>query len=129
MRQGFSVVFGACPGTSSCRPGWPRTHRDPPASASRVLGLKACATTAQQNILFEETNVLHLWICSGNNLSPGPIWRPIVPIPSAEKHDQCATGPLCLIHYELLNTAIYRWAVVAHAFNPSAREAEAGGSL
>uniref|UniRef100_A0A8C2QK66 Reticulon n=1 Tax=Cricetulus griseus TaxID=10029 RepID=A0A8C2QK66_CRIGR len=26
------------------RPGWPGTHRDPPASASRVLGLKACAT-------------------------------------------------------------------------------------
>uniref|UniRef100_A0A8C8ULT2 Uncharacterized protein n=1 Tax=Peromyscus maniculatus bairdii TaxID=230844 RepID=A0A8C8ULT2_PERMB len=25
-------------------PGWPRTHRDPPASASQVQGLKACAT-------------------------------------------------------------------------------------
>ncbi|CAO2636982.1 hypothetical protein LEMLEM_LOCUS23756 [Lemmus lemmus] len=41
-RQGFSV---ASPGTSSCRPGWPRTHRDPPAYASRVLGLKVCTTT------------------------------------------------------------------------------------
>jgi hypothetical protein len=37
-------------------PGWPGTHfvdqaglelRNPPASASRVLGLKACATTTQ----------------------------------------------------------------------------------
>ena len=29
-----------------CRPGWPRAHRDPPASASQELGLKAPATTA-----------------------------------------------------------------------------------
>jgi hypothetical protein len=28
------------------RPGWPQTHRDPPASASRVLGLKAWAAYA-----------------------------------------------------------------------------------
>ena len=32
---------------SSYRPGWPQTHRDPPASASRILGLKVCATTAR----------------------------------------------------------------------------------
>ena len=50
LRQGFRKnprSFGACPGTSSCRPGWPKTHRDLPASVSRVLGLKACATTAR----------------------------------------------------------------------------------
>ena len=47
FESGFLCGFGACPGTSSCRPGWPRTHKDPPASASRVLGLKACATTAR----------------------------------------------------------------------------------
>ena len=35
------------PGISSCRPGWPRTHRDRPAPASQVVGLKACTTTAQ----------------------------------------------------------------------------------
>jgi hypothetical protein len=28
----------------SCRPGWVRTHRDLPTSASQVLGLKACTT-------------------------------------------------------------------------------------
>ena len=28
-------------------PAWPQTHRDPPASASRELGLKLCATTAR----------------------------------------------------------------------------------
>jgi hypothetical protein len=41
---------------SLCSPGCPRTHsvdqaglklRNPPASASQVLGLKACATTAR----------------------------------------------------------------------------------
>ena len=37
-------------------PGWHRTHRDLPASASQMLGLKACATTAQPEryILFVE---------------------------------------------------------------------------
>jgi hypothetical protein len=41
---------------SLCSPGYPGTHsvdqaglelRNPPASASQVLGLKVCATTAQ----------------------------------------------------------------------------------
>ena len=41
-----TVVLGSL-GTSSCRPGLCRTHRGLPASASRVLGLKACATTAR----------------------------------------------------------------------------------
>ena len=40
----FHCTFGACPGTSSCRPGWPQTHKAPPAS--QMLGLKACTTTA-----------------------------------------------------------------------------------
>ena len=51
-RQEFLCSFGVYPGTSSCRPGWPRAHSDPPASASRVLKLKACATTARPIILF-----------------------------------------------------------------------------
>ena len=43
----YSTWEDACScGTSSCRPGWPRTHRDSSASASQVLGLKVCATTA-----------------------------------------------------------------------------------
>jgi hypothetical protein len=46
---------------SLCRPGCPGTHfvdqaglklRNSPASASRVLGLKACATTAQLAFIF-----------------------------------------------------------------------------
>jgi hypothetical protein len=46
---------------SLCNPGDPGTHsvdqaglelRSPPASASQVLGLKACATTAQLTLLF-----------------------------------------------------------------------------
>jgi hypothetical protein len=30
---------------SLCRPGWPQTSRDPPASAFRVLGLEGCVST------------------------------------------------------------------------------------
>ncbi|KAL6033303.1 hypothetical protein STEG23_014951, partial [Scotinomys teguina] len=33
------------------RPGWPQTHRDPPASASGVLGLKMCVTTVRSTLM------------------------------------------------------------------------------
>ena len=39
-------VVLSCPGTL-CKPGWPQTHRDLPASASQVLGLKVCTTIAR----------------------------------------------------------------------------------
>jgi hypothetical protein len=51
---------------SLCSPGCPGTHsvdqadlklRNSPASASQVLGLKACATTARLGILFLTTYV------------------------------------------------------------------------
>ena len=45
FKTGFLCSFGAWAGTNSCRPGWPQTHKDSPASASWVLGLKACTTT------------------------------------------------------------------------------------
>ena len=41
------VVVAAAAALELCRPSWPQTHRDPPASASQVLILKACATTTQ----------------------------------------------------------------------------------
>jgi len=42
-RQDFLCVIPlAVLELSLCTPGWPPTHRDPPASASRALGLKAC---------------------------------------------------------------------------------------
>jgi hypothetical protein len=53
---GFVVVVCFRDRVSLCSPGCPGTHsvdqaglelRNPPASASRVLGLKVCATTAQ----------------------------------------------------------------------------------
>jgi hypothetical protein len=31
-----------------CTSGWPQNHIDPPASASRVLGLKLCTTTPRR---------------------------------------------------------------------------------
>jgi hypothetical protein len=52
----FFVFFFFRDRVSLCSPGCPATHsvdqaglqlRNPPASASRVLGLKACATTAR----------------------------------------------------------------------------------
>ena len=46
LRQGFSVQLWLS-WNSLSRPGWPHTHRDPPASASWVLGLKAYITTVQ----------------------------------------------------------------------------------
>jgi hypothetical protein len=54
-RGGYSF----CDRVSLCSPGCPGTHsvdqaglelRYPPASASQVLGLKVCATTAQPNL-------------------------------------------------------------------------------
>jgi hypothetical protein len=53
--QGFVCLFVFRDRVSLCSPGRPGTHsvdqvglelRNPPASASRVLGLKACATIA-----------------------------------------------------------------------------------
>ncbi|XP_035296263.1 autophagy protein 5 isoform X3 [Cricetulus griseus] len=39
---------------SPCRPSWPQsTHRDLPASASQVMGLKVCATNAQLGSLLK----------------------------------------------------------------------------
>ena len=38
FETGFRCSFGVCP----------QTHRDPLASASQVLGLTACATTARR---------------------------------------------------------------------------------
>jgi hypothetical protein len=49
LKQGFS----GCPGTHSVDQAGLKL-RSLPASASQVLGLKACATTAQLNILFKE---------------------------------------------------------------------------
>jgi hypothetical protein len=52
-------------------PGCPGTHfvdqaglelRNPPASASRVLGLKACATTPSWELLFNNTFGLETWL-------------------------------------------------------------------
>jgi hypothetical protein len=46
FRDRVSLYSPGCPGTHFVNPGWPRT--EPPTSASRVLGLKKCATPRQQ---------------------------------------------------------------------------------
>jgi hypothetical protein len=54
----YNYTFFFLDRVSLCNPGCPGTHsvdqaslklRNPPASASQVLGLKVCATTAQHN--------------------------------------------------------------------------------
>ena len=45
VRLGLSICINLATQNSLGRPGWPQPHRDPPASDSRVLGLKLCATT------------------------------------------------------------------------------------
>jgi hypothetical protein len=72
---------------SLCSPGCPGTHsvdqaglelRNPPASASQVLGLKACTTTAQQ--LSQDLNQSSLiWLpslgtCSGDSCPPASVF-------------------------------------------------------
>ena len=43
----FQDTVSLCCLVVHCRSGWPQTHRDPHAFASRVLGLKAWATSPQ----------------------------------------------------------------------------------
>jgi hypothetical protein len=59
---------------SLCSPGCPGTHsvdqaglklRNPPASASQVLGLKACATTPSRNQIYFVEFFLTLILCWG----------------------------------------------------------------
>ena len=57
LRQGFSVALEAVL-NSLHRPGWPRTHRELPLSSSQVLGLKACATTAQLSLHYSHFNLV-----------------------------------------------------------------------
>jgi hypothetical protein len=45
FKIGFLCIIILAVLDSVCRTGYPPTHRDPPASTSKVLGLKVCATT------------------------------------------------------------------------------------
>ena len=62
-RQGFSVALEPVLELALCRPGWPRTHRDPHASASRVLGLKKgmCHLTQLSESLLTNLAYVFLW--------------------------------------------------------------------
>ena len=58
LRQDFSVQQSWLSWNSLCRPGWTWTHEDPPASASCVPGLKACATTVWQLVYIFNSCIL-----------------------------------------------------------------------
>lgn len=47
---------------SLCKPGWPPTHRDMPAFASRVLGLKVCTTTLSLYFIYMSNYTLMIQI-------------------------------------------------------------------
>ena len=109
LRQDFYI---ALPGWNSlCRLGWPETHRDLPASASRTLGLKACATTVQLFFLITKKKSLilsHIF----SHLQPCAACRLDMPLRILGVHEEeIALMP----------------SMVAHTFNASTQEAEAGG--
>ena len=68
VRRGWSLSwFGTYPGTSSCRPGLPWTHRDDAASVSWVLALKVCATPTRQQTLSKTSWMLFFEMFSHEN--------------------------------------------------------------
>ncbi|EGW14713.1 hypothetical protein I79_019557 [Cricetulus griseus] len=66
-RQGFSVLLWSLSWNLICRPGWPQNHRDLPASASQVLGLKVWATNAQPTYRYFVPEQTCTWILSGQH--------------------------------------------------------------
>lgn len=54
FKTGFSVyLWSLLSWNSFYSPGWPQTHKDPTASASLVLGSKACTTIAWQGTVLK----------------------------------------------------------------------------
>jgi hypothetical protein len=109
-----------------CSPGCPETHsvdqaglelRNPPASASRVLGLKACTTTPGSSQVFYSEFFLHC-------LPPGPhfygtrAWWTLlssVPVWGTEKHWPSRTRRCSsvLIHFLLCALMTHAWDIQA----------------
>ena len=92
-------------------PGCPRTHfvdqaglelRNPPASASRVLGLKVCATTPSQQHLFIKRKILVRYSCLGN------ISRRLTPA-------VCGEGSLALLRILLVTGSTFLLSAEDHA--------------
>ncbi|ERE75821.1 target of Nesh-SH3-like isoform 2 [Cricetulus griseus] len=73
---GFLCGFGGCPGTSSCRPGWSQTHRDLPASASRVLGLWLQTFNKDMSKLFNPNFVV---VLNKTTTKPGKTKPKVIP--------------------------------------------------
>ena len=136
-----------------CSPGCPGTHsidqaglkiRNPPASASQVLGSKACATTARQNILFLLSVCVHAldlgtWSeAVVNQFLMSVLWRDLALLPGVRQWEQSrfpqqglgSSGePEHSPPDSVPKSDSWCRAVVAHAFDPSTWEAEAGGFL
>ena len=70
----FLCRFEACPGTSYCRPGWPKSQIS--VSDSQVQGLRACTTNRQfSNFLRNNhTGIQSSWL----SLQPHQQWRSVL---------------------------------------------------
>lgn len=78
-----SAKFFVCDGVLLCSTVWPGTPRDPAASASQELGLKACAGTPRRVVVSVVSLELPIWLISFAV--------------------QTARPPLCLVHSLLLS--------------------------
>jgi hypothetical protein len=113
----FGFGFGFQDRVSLCSPGCPGTHsvdqaglklRNPPASASQVLGLKACATTAQLSFKFLSYAVIYLLIVCRyghwssqrttcrNQCLPSTVWVPGIDLrPAGSPASPILAEPFC----------------------------------
>jgi hypothetical protein len=87
-RQAFSV-YPWLPWKLLCRPSWPQNHRDLPVSVSRVLGLKACATTSWFEMAYSYCLSLGLGskpLLFNLTQKPGSCSRPPPPTAAPSQH-------------------------------------------
>ena len=116
LRDSVSLYSPGCPGTHFVdRAGL--ELRNLPASASQVLGLKACATTTQLEHPLLKC-VLRLMIQLARGTEKTINWTSLKLRMMGQREGS-----------EVKSTGYAGRAVVAHALNPSTREAEAGGFL
>ena len=103
FETGFLCVALAVLGLT-CGPGWPRTHRDPPASASGVLELKA------YNNSFFKKRIIYLLFVSTLSLSSD------TPEEGVRPHYRWLWATMWLLGFELRTSgravsALNHWAI------------------
>lgn len=72
----YKTSCPGCPGTQLCRQSWLWPHRDPPASISQMLGLKACATAYGNSLLINWELVSLAWLQTAEGFHR-PMWSSV----------------------------------------------------